>query len=217
MGSVQVWPTQSLLERADATGIFSALIGAVEAAGLADLINDQSQPVTVFAPTDGAFALVDPAVLEHLLAPENLAELVSIISYHVAAGTIPIPTPSPRPSLSPSPSPSPSSAYLGQFAKHELIEQGSVTTLAGTDLIITVPTGTSDTMVNDAKLTNADIFALGGVIHGIGKVLMPPSVVPGDNNIMDVLQASPLQFGILANAIELSGFGDQLRAAGPMT
>lgn len=188
-GAVQVFPPQNLVERAESVGIFTALLGAIEQSGLGDLLRDQTQPVTVFAPTDGAFALVDPAMLEMLLDPANLASLVAVLSYHVAAGT---------------------------HAIHTLIEEGSVTTISGAEVFVTVPDGDDDIYVNDAIVVQPDLFAVNGVIHAIGKVMIPPPPNPQDNNIIDVMTTSG-QFTILLQAVSANGFGDSLRAAGPMT
>jgi uncharacterized surface protein with fasciclin (FAS1) repeats len=76
-------PQASIVETAQVAGQFSALLRAVEAAGLtATLQNDG--PFTVFAPTDGAFARLPDGALDDLLQdPEALAE---ILLYHVVSG-----------------------------------------------------------------------------------------------------------------------------------
>merc|ERR1712166_343963 len=43
-------------------------------------------PLTVFAPTNEAFQKLPKGVLDHLLAPENIIELQSLLSYHVVRG-----------------------------------------------------------------------------------------------------------------------------------
>jgi len=42
--------------------------------------------VTIFAPTDEAFAKLPPAELEALMQPENKDKLVKILTHHVVAG-----------------------------------------------------------------------------------------------------------------------------------
>ena len=66
-------------------GNFTTLAKAIEAAGLQDALTAQG-PVTVFAPTDAAFAKLPPGELEALLKPENKDKLVKILTHHVVSG-----------------------------------------------------------------------------------------------------------------------------------
>jgi uncharacterized surface protein with fasciclin (FAS1) repeats len=64
--------------------VLTTLVTAVQAAGLVDTLNS-AEALTVFAPTDCAFAAVDPATLEAALAdPQGL--LTTVLGYHVIAG-----------------------------------------------------------------------------------------------------------------------------------
>ncbi|MET9104083.1 MULTISPECIES: fasciclin domain-containing protein [Streptomyces] len=58
----------------------STLVAAVQKAGLVDTLNN-AQGITVFAPTDEAFAKIPKATLDKVLADK--AELTKILSYHV--------------------------------------------------------------------------------------------------------------------------------------
>ncbi|MBA3338336.1 MAG: fasciclin domain-containing protein [Geodermatophilaceae bacterium] len=60
----------------------STLVTAVTAAGLVDTLNTTDN-LTVFAPSNEAFAAVDPAALASLLEPANVAQLSAILTYHV--------------------------------------------------------------------------------------------------------------------------------------
>ena len=62
---------------------FSTLLGALQAADLVDALNGEG-PLTVFAPTDDAFAAVDNEVLQKLLADKE--RLTKVLTYHVAQG-----------------------------------------------------------------------------------------------------------------------------------
>ena len=64
-------------------GSFSTLLGALQAANLVDALNGEG-PLTVFAPTDDAFAAVDNEVLQKLLADKE--RLTKALTYHVAQG-----------------------------------------------------------------------------------------------------------------------------------
>lgn len=62
---------------------FTTLVTALGAASLVTTLQGKG-PFTVFAPTNDAFAKVDPAVLNYLLA--NPTELTKVLLYHVAPG-----------------------------------------------------------------------------------------------------------------------------------
>lgn len=78
-------PTMNVVELAQSSDSFSTLVTAVQEAGLADTL--ASAEVTVFAPTDEAFAALPEGALEDLLAnPEQLSE---VLQYHVVPGKVP--------------------------------------------------------------------------------------------------------------------------------
>ena len=68
-------------------GSFDTLVAAVKAAGLVDALQADG-PLTVFAPTDEAFAKLPPGTVEDLLKPENKAKLQEVLKYHVVAGRV---------------------------------------------------------------------------------------------------------------------------------
>ncbi|MCW4053629.1 MAG: fasciclin domain-containing protein, partial [Candidatus Bathyarchaeota archaeon] len=80
---IKAQPTLDIVDTAEAAGTFTTLITALEATGLNDTLKGTG-PFTVFAPTDDAFAAVDPDVLNWLLA--NPAALTEVLLYHVVAG-----------------------------------------------------------------------------------------------------------------------------------
>ena len=72
--------TKDIMELAQSTSNLSTFVTAVNAAGLTSALKGPG-PFTVFAPSNAAFAAVDEATLEALLAnPEALADL---LKYHV--------------------------------------------------------------------------------------------------------------------------------------
>src|SRR5512146_2353487 len=76
-----------IVDTAVAAGSFNTLAKALQAAGLVDTLKGPG-PFTVFAPTDEAFAKLPPGTLENLLKPENKAQLVAILKFHVLAGRV---------------------------------------------------------------------------------------------------------------------------------
>jgi uncharacterized surface protein with fasciclin (FAS1) repeats len=100
-------------------------------------------PFTVFAPTDEAFSKLPAGTLTDLLKPENKAKLANILKYHVVSGKV--------------------------MSKD--IKPGNVPTVEGES--IAIQTQGHQVMVNEARVTQADIAADNGVIHVIDKVLLP--------------------------------------------
>jgi len=75
----------TVLDIAKQKGTFNTLAKAIEAAGLQDALTAEG-PVTIFAPTDEAFAKLPAEQLEALLRPENKDQLVKVLTKHVVAG-----------------------------------------------------------------------------------------------------------------------------------
>jgi transforming growth factor-beta-induced protein len=78
-------PTQNIMGLVDGTTDFSTLKAAIDAAGLRATL-ETAGPFTVFAPTNAAFAEIDPAVLNYLLATP--AELAKVLTYHVVPSKV---------------------------------------------------------------------------------------------------------------------------------
>lgn len=133
----------NIVETAQAETSLSTLVEAVVAANLTDTLSN-TQPLTVFAPTNAAFSAVDPLVLAYLLNSRNQEDLVSVLSYHVAGALV----------------------TSDQLSDGQMI----TTLLEGSDVTITI---TDTVMVNTATVTTADIGCINGVVHIIDQVLIP--------------------------------------------
>jgi uncharacterized surface protein with fasciclin (FAS1) repeats len=134
---------KDIVDTAVAAGKFNTLAAALKAAGLVDTLKG-SGPFTVFAPTDEAFAKLPAGTVEDLLKPENKQKLVGILTYHVV----------------------PAKAMASDVAG-----MSSAKTVNGKELKLSAEGG--KVMVNDAKVTKADIEASNGVIHVVDSVLLP--------------------------------------------
>jgi len=77
----------TIIEVAAAADDFTLLLAALEAAGLVRALSG-SDPFTIFAPTDAAFAALPPGALETLLLPGNTRHLKELLAYHVVPGTV---------------------------------------------------------------------------------------------------------------------------------
>lgn len=80
-------PPRDLAETAAADGRFSTLLAAVEAAGMLDTLKSGG-PLTVFAPTDEAFAALPEGTVPRLLAPANRDELRRLLAHHMVEGRV---------------------------------------------------------------------------------------------------------------------------------
>ncbi|UCE45989.1 MAG: fasciclin domain-containing protein [Methanobacteriota archaeon] len=76
---------KDLVDVASEAGSFKTLLKAAEAAGLVSTLKGEG-PLTVFAPTDEAFARLPPGTIEGLLRDRE--KLSAILKYHVVPGRI---------------------------------------------------------------------------------------------------------------------------------
>lgn len=134
---------KDILAVAQESGNFTTLTRALEAAGLTESLKAQG-PMTLFAPTDAAFAKLPAAELEELLKPENKEKLVRILGMHVVSGAA--------------------------LDTTELKKRSSYQTQTG-EVDISLKNGRL--RVSDARVTGDDIRASNGVIHAIDRVIMP--------------------------------------------
>ena len=145
---------KTIVEKAVATDDLSTLVAAVKAADLVETLNGEG-PFTVFAPTNKAFADIQPTV-ETLLMPENKAALQGVLTYHVIAGKVK------------------SKDIVNMIEK----EGGPITveTVAGGTLEVSLDgenVKIEDANGGVATVSAADIKAKNGVVHIIDAVLVP--------------------------------------------
>ncbi|WP_296698945.1 fasciclin domain-containing protein [Algoriphagus sp.] len=132
-----------IVDLAVSQDFLTTLVAAVKAGDLVDVLKGDG-PFTVFAPTNEAFAKLPAGTVETLLKPENKAQLVKILTYHVVPGKV----------MS-------TDLKNGQTAK----------TVEGSTIKVTLKDGKA--MINNATVTAADIIADNGVVHVIDTVIMP--------------------------------------------
>ena len=75
----------NIVETAIGAGSFKTLVEAVKAANLVDALSSPG-PLTVFAPTDEAFAKLPAGTVEGLL--KDIPKLKSVLTYHVVPGKV---------------------------------------------------------------------------------------------------------------------------------
>lgn len=101
---------------------------------------------TIFAPTDEAFGKLPEGTLTKLLLPENKEKLRMLLLYHVVAGKV---------------------------AAADMID-GDVKTVNGEK--VTIDISPEKIEVNGEKVYSIDVAATNGVMHSLGKVLVPASL-----------------------------------------
>ena len=85
-GSFAGMATDPVATAASNNPVLSTLVAAVKKAGLVDTLNS-AQDITVFAPTDDAFAALDKATLDKAMAdPKGL--LTTVLTNHVVQGRL---------------------------------------------------------------------------------------------------------------------------------
>ncbi|WP_374626270.1 fasciclin domain-containing protein [Devosia sp.] len=138
----------NVVETASSAGSFGTLLAAAQAAGLADALATTAN-ITVFAPTDEAFAALPAGTVEDLLKPENKDKLVAILTAHVVAAKV----------------------MAGDIAEGTT----EVATLNPAVMLKVTKdaNGVTVALSNSAKVVSADVGADNGVIHVIDAVLLP--------------------------------------------
>ena len=134
---------KDILGTAQDAGTFTILLAAVKSTGLTETLSAPG-PITIFAPTDDAFAKLPREELRSLLRPESREKLRTILTYHIVDGR------------------ATSRDFLGKRLEAATMQGGS--------LLIDA---TKSVMIDDAKLVKADIVADNGFIHVIDTVMMP--------------------------------------------
>ena len=133
-----------LIGTAAAAGNFTTLLAAADAAGLTSALASAALgPVTIFAPTDEAFAALPEGTLDGLLT--DTEALTGVLTYH---------------------------AILGEVLAADVVTLETATMLNGLDISIEVVDGTV-VINGVANVIATDIVTSTGIIHVIDTVLIP--------------------------------------------
>ncbi len=163
------------------SGGFTALVAAADKAGLVPALNASNANLTVFAPTDAAFASLASrlgfASASAMVAALDGPTLAKILQYHV------LPT-----------------KKLAADLSAGGATQDTLYTFGGSAAKLTLDTSAgvkiTDAVLTQATVTTANVPASNGVIHVVDKVLVPPGVL----NIVQMAQANPA-FSTLVGAV----------------
>jgi uncharacterized surface protein with fasciclin (FAS1) repeats len=135
---------KDIVATATEAGTFKTLLTAAKAAGLVETLQGEG-PLTLFAPTDEAFAALPKGTLDGLLAdPEALKR---VLLYHVVSGKV---------------------------TADQVVGLTSADSVEGSPIAIAVKDG-SVFLNDTAKVVTTDVMASNGVIHVIDSVILPPA------------------------------------------
>ena len=137
---------RNIVQTAQSLPNFSILVEAVVAAGLADALSAPG-PLTVFAPTNAAFAALLAELgqtKEQLLA--NRALLTQVLTYHVVPARV---------------------------LKADVPVGAPVTTLQCQTFTVDATLAITDQRGRKAAITGTDVLTSNGVIHVVDKVILP--------------------------------------------
>ncbi|MDZ7647843.1 MAG: fasciclin domain-containing protein [Cytophagales bacterium] len=168
---------------------FSTLVAAVVQAGLLPTLLSTTNQLTLFAPTNEAFAAAGISTLPANDATGN-ALLTSILAYHVIAGSSEI--------------------------KASDIASGasSATTFGGSKIYLSKGAGRCVYQWKNSQVTATDIQGSNGIVHVINRTLVPPTQTIAEIVVANTTASTPQFTQLLAALAHTDGQGaDDLLAA----
>ena len=136
--------TPNCLQIAIGSPDHTTLVAAVQAAQVENALVNVG-PLTVFAPTDEAFAALPEGTVENLVKPENKDALADILKYHVTPGNLSVDILTKLKKLG---------QANNQYVQIEIVDGKPM--IGGANIIASVPAGN-------------------GIVHVVDKVLLPPA------------------------------------------
>ena len=162
------------------SSVHETLEGAVIAADLAGTLSDLNSNFTVFAPTDDAFAALDPSVL-NILTSNADTKLKNALLYHVLGAEV---------------------------MSSDLSDGQTATTLFGQDITVTIDAN-GGVMINNANVIIADIPTFNGVVHVLDAVILPPNVTVADvvinSDVHETLEGAVIAADLAGALSDLAG------------
>lgn len=188
----------TLAAEATARG-FTSLVAAADKAGLVPALSASSSSLTVFAPTDAAFAALATTLgfanANAMVTALDGPTLAKILQYHV------LPT---------------KKVAADLVAAGAKSTQSTLYTFEGAASTVALDTSAgvkiTDKVLNQVTVQTADVAASNGVIHVIDKVLVPPGVF----NLVQMAKLNPT-FSVLVEAVVAANLATTLSGTGPFT
>jgi uncharacterized surface protein with fasciclin (FAS1) repeats len=176
--------TLNIVETAIQSGNFGTLVSVLQATNLDTILSDEGETFTVFAPTDEAFAMLDPGTIDILLANPDV--LTSILLQHVIPGVA-----------------------VDSVVAYSL-SGTMLDTATATAVEIKINTMTDMLMFGGANIVMKDIYTTNGVIHVIDVVIIGDITIPKPSmNLVDIANENG-NFTILLSALESTGLDTTL-------
>jgi transforming growth factor-beta-induced protein len=180
-----------IVDTAVNAGNFATLATALEAAGLVDTLKGPG-PLTVFAPTDAAFAKLPAGTLDSLLADPD--KLRAVLTYHVVSG---------------------------KLTAADVVKLQSARTVQGEDVAISssdgiVHIGGATVMTPDVMASNGVIHVVDSVLLPPSFATAQHAAPSPTSDIVDTAVAAG-EFTTLARALDAAGLTDTLKGPGPFT
>jgi transforming growth factor-beta-induced protein len=132
-------------------GNFTTLVAALSCTGLVDAVANPNASLTVFAPTDDAFAALGLNA-GNICATFDTDTLSTVLLYHVTNGRRPSP-----------------SVIQGRNKSINMLAGGAIYPQGRGSLVL------RDNLNRDTNIIIADIMARNGIIHVVDNVLLPVS------------------------------------------
>lgn len=193
LASAVAEPSQNIVELAESVPSLSTLVSAVVAGDLVDTLTSPG-PFTVFAPTNDGFKALPAGTVDSLMKPENKAELVDILTYHVLPEQV-------------------LSTDLKRFQRVKTVEGSNVHIYKNRHGRVHVTPDGKDFK----KVVGADNLATNGVAHIIDGVLLPPASLSGAKPNIVELAESVADLSTLVAAVVGADLVDTLSSPGPFT
>ncbi len=150
---------RNIVQTAQALPQFSILVEAVQAAGLVNALS-ATGPLTVFAPTNDAFAaLLTELGLTKAQLLANVPLLTRVLTYHVVNG---------------------------RALQADIVPGQAITSLQGSTFSIDASLRITDQRARVSQIASTDVLTSNGVIHVLNRVILP---LPAENIVQTALAA----------------------------
>ncbi len=145
VGGQMMVRSQDIVDNAVRANNVTTVVAAVKAAGLVATLKSEG-PFTVFAPNNAAFDKLPAGTVTTLLMPENKAQLVDILTYHVVPG---------------------------RYKSSDITDGMTLTTVQGKTLAFKKDASGNVWINGSAMIETSNVISSNGVTHVIDTVLMP--------------------------------------------
>lgn len=153
---VSMTANQNIIQNFSKSTDYTTLVTAINRAGLEETFESKG-PITLFAPTNAAFAKLPAGELDSLMKPEHKFELSNLLTYHAIPGKI----------------------TAKDIARNIKEHNGNAvyTTLSGSKLSATIDTNRNIVLTDETGgksiISTFDIEQSNGMVHLVTAVVVP--------------------------------------------